>query len=174
MKSFLTHKKGFSLVELIIYIALLATFSVAMVNTLLILTKSWTTVKISKNIAISATSALERVSREVRNAYNINTSQSTFGGTSGELTLNTQDLSGVDSSVNFSLDSGVLKVQRDSGTADNLTLASTPVTALSFYRIVSGESEAVRIQLTLQMTYRGQTSTQTFYTTTSLRGGYQN
>ena len=167
-------QKGFSLAELVIYVALLALFSVAMVNTLLILTKSWTTVKLAKSISISATSVLERMTREVRTATAIDTGLSTFNATSSVLVINSQDLSGAATTFKFFVSGSTLKIQKGAGSSDALTLSTTPVTNFTLRRITTSQSEAVRIELQVQSTYRGQTSTQDFYDVVQLRGGYQN
>ena len=73
MRIIRTKKSGFTLVEMIIYVAFFAILSVLATEALMVVMKSFYTLRLTQNINQSATTALERMSREVRNAYDIYT-----------------------------------------------------------------------------------------------------
>lgn len=161
--------KGFTLVETVIYVALVSAISVSIVTTLLLLTKSWSTIKISKNINTAAVTTFERMTREIRNAESVDQAASTLDSTPGTLKINTAS-----STITFSLASNTLWIQQGTGSLARLTPSTVTPTNLRFRRISTSQSEAVRIEMELQSSALGKTITQSFYTTVILRGTYSN
>ncbi len=93
------HKTGVSLVEMLVYIALLTSVTTLVVNGLVTMSKSYTDLRLSKNITTSATTALSRMVYEIRQAQSVDATQSTFVTNPGQLTLNTTPASGVPTTV---------------------------------------------------------------------------
>jgi prepilin-type N-terminal cleavage/methylation domain-containing protein len=156
--------EGFTLIEMIIYIAIAAVVLALAVNSLGALLKSFNDAKITSKINNSAEAAMERIARETRNAYAVNLS-SVFGSSPGRLKLDTYDVSGATTTVDFYLDNGKLTVAEGSGSGNPLTLDGISVSNLVFRQIAaSTTSKAVKIEMTVQG--------KNFYNTAILRGSY--
>jgi type II secretory pathway pseudopilin PulG len=165
-------KRGFSLIEMLVYVGILTLLSVVIASTILAMQKSWATIKVQKNVALSAEGSLERMIREIRNAKSVNTSSSVFNTNPGILVLNTEDLSGTAISMKFYLSTSTLNLQEASNTPEQIILNTATSTSLIFRHIITPKSEAVRVELQLKSTYRGQSDTRNFYNTAILRGSY--
>jgi hypothetical protein len=165
---------GFSLVEMLLYVAILAVTSIIIVNTLILLMTSFASVKISKTLGISASTGLERIVREVRNSESIDFAESTLNSNPGVLKLNVEGADGVPYTALFYIENGVLKVKKNSGPGQALTLLNATPVSLVFRRITTLQGEAVRVELTLSATERNITRTENFYASAILRGSYGN
>ncbi len=166
------RKTGVSLIEMLVYIALLTSVTTLVVNGLVTMSKTYNNVKLSKNITASATSALSRMVYEIRQAQSIDTGQSTFVTSPGQLTLNTTLANGAVTTVRFYVSGGVIKVMTGGVDGGQITLSNTIVTNLVFNQIQNSLSNAVKISLTLQSSVGSKTKTETFYTTAVLRNFY--
>lgn len=164
-----TLQKGFSLVEMIIYVSILSLVMFVVVNTFISFGGTYREVRMHRAIDTSALTSLERMTRDVRGATNIVINQSTLGSTPGVLVLNAVD-GAVSTTTRFYVDDGVLKVDVNSVYSGPLTLTQTSVTSLSFNRLVSTSSEAVKIDMTLQYVYGSTTKTKNYHTTVILKG----
>lgn len=163
--------QGFTLVEMIIYIAFFAVLSVSTVNATLLVMKSFYTLRISQNMNQSATTALERMSREIRNAYDVDTMNSTFGTNPGRLTLKTKDSLGANTTVEFYVDSANQLNMRIGGVEQGLLVSSSvSLTNLVFHLITTTNSKAIKIDMILHDARSGVTKTANFYDTIVLRG----
>ncbi len=167
--------KGFTILEMVIYLAILTFVTFGIINTLLLASKTWLAIEANRIMNVSAQSTFEVMTREIRNALSIDTVQSVFASSSSQLVLNTQDLSYNPVAVKFAVQSGVLKIQRGS-TAQYypLTLSNASTTSFVLYRIVTPQTEGVKIDMTLQTGLRNVYRSQNFSTTVMLRGGYSN
>lgn len=169
MKINISLHKGFSLVEMIIYIAILSLVTFVLVNTLMSFGSTYREVRIQRAIDTSALMSLERMTRDIRNATNIVINQSIFITHPGVLVLNTADNT-YSTTTRFYLDTGVLKVDVNGVYSGPLTLAQTSVTNLSFNRLVSSSSEAVKIDMTVQYVYGSTTKIKNYHTTVIVKG----
>ncbi len=168
----LSNKNGVSLVEMIIYVALLTSVTTLVVNGLVTMSKTYNDLRLSKNVTTSANSALTRMVYEIRQAQSVDATQSTFITSPGQLTLNTTPAGGSQTTVKFYLQNGVLKSMVGGVEEGQLTLSNTTVSNLIFSRIQNSVSQAIKISLTLQSTVGSKTKTETFYTTAVLRNIY--
>ena len=161
--------KGFSLVEIIIYVSILALVMVVIVNTLLSFGSTYRDVRMQRSIDTSALTSLERMTRDIRSAKNILVNQSSFNTTPGVLSLYAVDGT-VSTTTRFYLNNSVLQVDINGTYSGPLTLAQVSVTNLTFNRLVSTSSEAVKINMTLQYVYGSTTKTKNYQTTVVLKG----
>ncbi len=142
-------KKGFSLIEMIIYLSLLTVLLVAVVNSLAYMMKNYRELKAAKSIAVSANEVLNRFSYEVKRANNLDGS---FGTSSGSLTLTNGT-----STIIFSLDSPRIKVTQD-GISDFLSSSDISVTNLQFYKLnATTTSKGSVMQFTMRSTLNNRT-----------------
>jgi prepilin-type N-terminal cleavage/methylation domain-containing protein len=161
-------KKGFTLTEMLIYVAILSMLMVVVISTLVTMTRSYNTLKVSKQLNHAAVASMERMTREIRSAQSIVTAQSTFDGHPGRLYLQIASAT----TTEFFVDGGVLKLNQNGSYVGPLTSNEVQVTGLVFNRITTANSEAVRINLTLESTAGDKTKTETFYGTAVMRGSY--
>ncbi len=164
-------RRGFTLVEMIIYIAFFAVLSVLAVNAMIVVMRSFYTLRLTQSVNQSATVALERLSREIRNAYDIDATQSTFGTSPGRLTLKTKDAVGANTTMEFYVDAGSqLKLKEGSVEKGALVAKSVTLTNLVFYSISTTNSKAVKVEMTLHDSRATTTQAVKFYDTIVLRG----
>ena len=169
-----SQKKGFTLIEMIIYVFFVGTFSVLALNGVFQATEVFADFRITRNLNSTAEVILDRVTREVRQAYDVDQVESSFGTHPGKLTLKTTDSSDVDTTVEFYMDGDNVKIKE--GGVDHGLLGSSDVAVdifvFDFISNVNSKAVKTRVQLTAQ---RGSLQkTKTFYATTILRGSYSN
>lgn len=163
-------RSGFTLVEMIIYIAFFAVFSVVAVEAMMVVMKSFYSLRLTQSINQSATTALERMSREIRNAYDINTAESTFTTNPGRLTLRTKDSSGTNTTVEFYVSGGQIRIKEGGVDKGSLMAKSTTVTNLVFRQIATTNSKAIKIEMSFHDAHGVLTRDAVFYDTILLRG----
>ncbi len=162
---------GFTLVEMIIYIAFFALLSSLAVNATLVVMRSFYSLRLTQSINESATTALERMSREIRNAYDYDITQSLFSVNPGQLTLKTKDAMGANTTVRFYLSSGNQLILNQAGADQgSLVTKNVTLTKLIFRPITTTNSKAIKIEATFQDTRELTTQTVNFYDTIVLRG----
>lgn len=162
--------QGFSLIEMIIYIAFFSILSLAAMQATLTVMKSFYAMRLTQNINQSATVALERMSREIRNAYDVDDVASTFGSNPGRLTLRTEDAAGANTTVEFYVVNGQLRIKEDGIDKGILLAKNVTVANLVFRSITTLNSRAIKIEITLRNTHAGDTREVILYDTIVLRG----
>ena len=165
-------RRGFSLVEAIIYIGLLVFILVAVISMLLIMGRSYGYLKSSRHIQTSAVTVLDRIIREVRNSESVDVGQSTLGTSPGVLTLNTTSVWGTPQTIQFYVSGGLVRVKQDGVDVGPLTLPDVKLNSLIFKQITTGISEAVKIEMTLETGVGSSTRLANFYGTAILRDSY--
>lgn len=168
MKAFRT--RGYSLLEMIIYIAILALLLVVIISLTISITVSARGIKASKLVENSGIFALERIVRETRLASTVN-GTSVFGTNPGTLSLTTGTTT---RTVDFYVSSGQIYVRENGVVQGALTEASTTVTNLTFNLITSSSSQAVKTTITIQSGSGSTLKQKSFYATTILRESYAN
>lgn len=157
------------MIEMLIYIVIMTIMLSVIFGVIVVFVRSNNRIKESKNIENSAISALERITREIHDAKDVEMSQSSFGSNPGILVLNTTDTSGNPRLVRFSVDSGVLRLSENGVDNGPLTLGKVKITNLIFRFISTSNSKAVKIELTLEGNVGSETKTESFYDTAILR-----
>ncbi len=158
-------KRGFTLVETVVYLFILALISTVVITLLVNMLQAFYRFRAMERVAHSAEVALGRFSREVRRAISINS----LGGST--LTLNTTDGSGNPTTITFSTANNVLMITEGAGAAATSTDVNVAVSSLIF-RNISAMPPAVRMELGLTDGGMLQGRTFKFYDTAVLRGSY--
>lgn len=165
-------ERGFSLVEMVLYVSLFSLISVLSMNMLMQTMKSFTELRISRDINDSAVYVMERLTRDIRAATSVDMPNSTFDATPGRLTLNTVNASGTAMVVEYDVLSSQLHVKENGVDKGSLMSAKTKIDALIFNYVNTGSTAGVRIHLHLR-SERGSVSTvDHFYNTILMRGMY--
>lgn len=172
MKS-VTKKRGFTLVEMVIYVAFFSVLSIVTVNATIMVMKSFYSLRITQSISQSATTALERMTREIRNAYAVDTANSTLTTNPGRLTLLTKDDAGALTTVEFYMNNSQLNMKVGGVDKGSLVSKTVTMTNLVFRQATSTNSQAVKVEMTLRDSRDvrlGATKTVKYYDTIVLRG----
>ncbi len=165
-------KNGFSLTEMLIYATILSILTIVTINATFSSIRSFAEFRVARDLNSSASSLLERMTREIRMAHAIDATQSSFNVNPGHLTLLTKDSSGADTTVEFYVENGALKIKEGGAAMGALTSSSTAVTNFTVRSLSNPNSSAVKAELGLTVT-RGKISKNgNFYTTIVLRGSY--
>lgn len=157
-------EKGFSLIEMLIYTAILVAVLIVVGFGLLMMTKTFGDIRLLNKINNSAEIAMERMIREIRLANDIDAS-SIFDVHPGQLKLKTVDSSGNPTTITFYLSEGKLMVQEEGSAGESLTSPRVSVERLVFYQIFNQNiSKAIKIEFTI--------NGKNFYDTAVTRGSY--
>ena len=165
-------KKGFSFVEMIIYAGILSVLTIVTINATFSTIRSFAEFRVSRDLNSSATSLLERLTREIRTAYDIEINQSSFGVNPGRLTLKTKPTGGADTTVEFYMENGNLKIKEGGVPMGALISSSTAVTNFTVRSLSNPNSIAVKTELGLTATRGSISKGGNFYSTILLRGSY--
>lgn len=164
---------GSSLLETLIYAAILGMVAVFATGSILAMMKSYASVKMSRDLNFSASVAMERMANEIRLASGIDDAGSAFATTFGKLKLYTTDGAGASVTIEFFLSGAGIFVKEGAGASEALTASSTEITSLIFNKITSSTvSKAVKISLTAKAKGSRIEKTENFYNTAILRGSY--
>ncbi len=169
-----SRKKGFSLIEMTIYVFFVGTFSVLALNGVFQAIEVFADFRMTRNLNSTAEVILDRVTREVRQAYDVDQAESSFSAHPGKLTLKTIDPSDVDTTVEFYIDSGSVKIKEGGVEQGLLGSSDVAVDIFVFDFISNANAKAIKTRLQLTAQRGSLQKTKTFYATTILRGSYSN
>lgn len=168
------NKKGFTLIELVVYIALVALVAIVTTNTILILNRVLVALRLERRLASSAETSVRRIARELNLATDIYAS-STLNVSPGILSLKSLE-SETDASskdVMIYVSSGALTLRRSTDQPVVLTGSGVTVTNLVFREILNAAtSKSVKVELTLRAASGNASTTRNYYLTKVLRGSY--
>jgi type II secretory pathway pseudopilin PulG len=164
--------KGFTLIEMIVYTAILGALFVLIVNTLLIVSKSYKSIKLTSDVNNSAAIALEKLTREIRLASDVNLGSSVLGVNPGRLYLSSTDENGNPINLDFYISGGTLNLNENGALFGALTKGEVSVTNLIFRHIVSSTSQMVKIEMELTASDGSKTVSEDFYASAVLRSSY--
>ena len=135
---------GFTLIEIVVYIAILAVLAVVAVNTILLVRSSLNQIKAVRTLSQTETLVLSRITRAVRDAKAVNATESIFNLSPGMLSLTGSENPPI--TRVFFLSGGALELTDGSNPAIALTPPGVSVTSLIFRHLqASTTSEAVKI-----------------------------
>ncbi|KKS36969.1 MAG: hypothetical protein A3G49_03350 [Candidatus Sungbacteria bacterium RIFCSPLOWO2_12_FULL_41_11] len=165
--------KGTGLIEIIVYAAILTVISAFVVNSIVIINKALTRVRLERKLILSADQTMQKLIREIRQASDINAS-STLDVTPGDLSLRTyvSATSTFLTDADFYLDSGRLVFKKNPASPIFLTDSDVVLTRLLFSQIIASSSKAIKFEMGLSASTPKSTASSTFYGTAILRGSY--
>lgn len=163
-----TQMHGFSLIEMLVYLAVLVLVATIVVATILSLDTVLLRNRTERTLAHAANVTLERMINDIRVASSVVGAQSTFGSSPGTLTVSTGA-----TTTQFSVSGGNVVVAVNGATLGPLTSDDVSVNALTFTRFTSTSTELIRIALTLHTESKAASTTRTFYGAAVLRETYE-
>lgn len=155
----LKNKKAYTILEIVIYVALFALLSVAVTNSLLVMIKSFTATSVQQDF-LKTVPMMERITREIKQASNV-----TSVSVSDILLTSTNN-------PEFKLSGTNLQLWENSTLTGNLNPTNISVNSLSFVVITTAQGKAVKIQFSVTDTKDKTARSETFYSTAVLRGIY--
>ncbi|HEY4498459.1 MAG TPA: type II secretion system protein [Candidatus Paceibacterota bacterium] len=165
----LKNNRGFSLIEMLIYLTVLTLFSVLVVGLIVAMMTSYRKLVLARTIADSAIVSMERMSREIRTATDVDLSGSQFDVSPGYIRLNTTDDNGLLQTISFKLESGRINVYKNDVLVGPLTPYRATTTVLVFRRYVGSRSKAVGIEMAVEAEHGNDVRSELFQTTILLR-----
>ena len=165
IKNKLKMNKGYSLLETIFYISFFAIFSILVINSLIVMTKSFRETTIYADL-MQGSSVMEKISREVRQAVSINSISTSI------LKINTKDAAGLDKIEEFTFSNPNVRFLENNVFTGNLNTSNISIQDLTFTKISTVKGEAVKILLTVKSNRDSRNRTESFYDTVVLRGNY--
>lgn len=162
-------KKGYSLVEMLVYVSLLTMISIIVIQTMMSFSISYKELLAMRRVEHSALDAMERMTYSIRRAATIDTINSILGTSPGILTL-TQNIATTPITTKFYVENGVLKMDIDGTYFGPLTGSNISVTDISFSSFDSGISKAIKIEMTISGTAGEVRKLKTYHSLVGIRG----
>ena len=148
------NQKGFTLLEMVVYVGLVVIVAGLVINFALSLITSYGKIQASKEAMNNASFALDTIINEIRQASKIYSPTSVFAPTDpGQLSLETllnPPTNEAGTYVDFYVDNNKLYLKRESQSALALTSDRVKVKNLTFTRLTSPPApESVKVQITV-------------------------
>ena len=163
--------RGFSLVEMLFYVVILSFALLIVTETLIILTRSFGSLRATQRIEQEGGFLLERMVREIRDATSVDASSS-LGTHPGKLVLISTTALGTPKTVEFYLDAGRVHLKEDGVVIGALSSEQTTITNLIFKKITTARSEGVKIEMTVGSGTGRFSRSENLLTTAVLRDSY--
>lgn len=166
--------RGFTLVETLVYMAILVVLLSAIVNAVLVLTTHYRAVRNTREMEDSVIAAFDRMTRDIRDADGFIASATILNVANGSLSLLEQDLSsGQSTTTDYYVENSRLYVRENGVVLGPLTKSSIKTTSLIFRRIDTANSNAFKIEMSMQTDQAvPNVISNNFYTTVVMRGSY--
>ncbi|OGY25415.1 MAG: hypothetical protein A2Z24_02900 [Candidatus Woykebacteria bacterium RBG_16_44_10] len=170
-----TDSKGFTLIEMLVYAALLAIVSMVLVSFFIQVVNVTETSRRARESLDNARRSLDVIGQEIKHGVNVYTPTSTLGSSPGQLSLETtrdKPVGETSTYVDFYLDAGGIYLKREGPGAQLVTSEKVRVTNLVFTLLNSTTgTPAVRVELTAvyKDPISGPSNAVTLVSTTSLR-----
>lgn len=145
-------KSGYSIVELIVYVAVFAALTVVIANAFIVLISFFSQTRSSHDILDSGNTAIERIAYEVSISNSV-LGTSVLGTSPGVLELDSVDDSNNPRVVRFEMDgNGALNLSYDGTLVGNVLGSNLILTSLIFTTATTDNGDVVKIDMTLQDT----------------------
>ncbi|MBU1126577.1 type II secretion system GspH family protein, partial [Patescibacteria group bacterium] len=143
-----SSKKGFTLIELVLYIAIIAGFLTTTIFFAMRVVEGGQRARIHAEVQQNLRVAMERIDREIRSAVDLNVAGSTFNAHPGVLSLEGE--SGEDPIV-FDIQGGILRLSKGASGPYNLTSNDVEVTNFVVKNhSVSNRTKVIQIEMTVR------------------------
>ncbi|MDP3056929.1 MAG: prepilin-type N-terminal cleavage/methylation domain-containing protein [bacterium] len=155
----LKNKKGYTLVEMLIYVALLGVITVVIVGVFFVISRTNSRIVSLIEINFNAYSAMERMIYEVSNANNIYLPTSNFtnynynAAKGRQFSLVTKQAVSANESIayfDFYLENDTIFMKQDGVAPVALTSENVKVESVNFYYYKNGTRESIKIDFTVK------------------------
>lgn len=159
--------RGYTLLEIVVYVGVLAIVAVLVVGSTLSIYRAFAKTRVERKLALNGDVALETIIRDIRAATSSNPIVSVFGASPGVLQINTGN-----SLEKFSLSGTIFQIKKGGGPTANLTSLDVKVANLIFYATSTDVSEIISVAFTLEAGSGIFKKTKNFYGSAVMRGAY--
>ncbi|HEY4500281.1 MAG TPA: hypothetical protein VJH25_00635 [Candidatus Paceibacterota bacterium] len=163
---------GYTLVEMVISIGLVALLLIVIVETAITIARSHERARDYLEINSVAVGAFSRFSRDIRRATAIDVVNSVLGGSDGKIVLNMKRDDGTDDTTVFYLAENRVKEIYNGADRGDVTPTSIDISNLTFRLFTSASTTAVRVEMTASPRASSTVQAVNFYGTYVLRGSY--
>lgn len=164
--------RGYTLVEMLVSIALVALLLVVIIETSLSVAKYHDKARDFLEINSSAIGAFSRFSRDIRRATTVDVVNSTLGASQGKLVLDMKKDDGTNDVTTFYLSENRVRENYNGVVVGDLTPGVIDVSNLTFRLFTVASTTAVRIEMTVASDASSTVPAVNFYSTYVLRGSY--
>lgn len=164
-KKYHIDNKGFSIIELLFYIAIFIVLFLVVVNAIIIMTKAFQETTVNIQITQSS-NMMEKMSRAIRQSNGI------VSFNTSDITLNTLNEAQVYTPVRFVLSGTDLQFYEDGVLVGNLNSPNISVKNLTFEQITTAVGSGIKIYYRVESNSYSSTRAEDFFDTAMLRGEY--
>jgi len=169
-------KEGISLIEVVVYVALLGMVAVFVTNSLISIINTYARASAEREVLNNARSALELIGKSIAQSQEVYTPTSILNTDAGQLSLVTNASSTPGHTAGFTdiwVDGGAVRMRREGEGEAVLSAASVRVTTLRFERIIQTLGrEAVKTTIRVDFASSKFPASVSLNATTALRGNY--
>ncbi len=160
--------RGFSLIEMLVYVSVMVILAGALIASFLSLNTTYARNATERALMRGAQTSLERMTRDIMRADGVNVGLSSLDTSLGALAVTESA-----TTTRFYVSGDALMVSVNGVEQGPLTSDVVSVEDVVFHRFTSSTTDMVRVTLTLSAVSRVSSSTRTFYTSAVLRGTYE-
>ena len=162
-------RKGFSLIEMLIYVTLLSLLMGVIASTMFSITRSYKEASYSRVLESTGLHVMDRLTREIKNADSVDLVSSTFSSNPSRILLNGTDTTGVAYTTEFFVENSVLKIKENGVLSGQITPDGVDVDSFVLRYIDTDTADGIKIELRLETGTSTDTNVENFYSTASLR-----
>lgn len=164
----INNAQGYTLAETLGYIFALSVVSVLVINALLLLSKSFVSMKTSRAVGTSAVVSIDQITKEIRNAESVSP-LSVLKTSPGKLVLVMPEGSPT-TTVEFSLGNSNILHKFENGIDQGALIATgTDIPYLVFNVATTTKSASVSFEMTIRDSTKRTKISETFYSTATMR-----
>jgi type II secretory pathway pseudopilin PulG len=164
--------KGFSLVEMVIYVFILTLLLYVIVSLLTSMASTQRRFAAARTVESSMILSLERAVREIRGAVSIDQLNSVFNAHPGVLALIGEDAAGNPRAVRFEIINGTIHIIENGVDSGPITQEGATIESFILRQTTTSNSLGIKIELTVSAGVGAAARTESISTTASLRGSY--
>jgi len=145
------NKSGFTLIEVLIYVAILGAVVAAFIGFSISISSAKSKAYVAQEVQANARVALNLITQKILSANGINVGVSTFDVDPGGLSLAMANSNKNPTIISLNADNGQLQIREGIGEPLNITSDEVRITNLIFtYLNAGGEKESVKVELTAE------------------------
>lgn len=147
-----SRKSGFTLVETLIYIAIMGVVGVVMVKFFLSISSAGSKTRVIREVQSNGRLAIDLISQKIRGSSGLNIASSTFGTDPGVLSLQYDSSADNPTLIQLTADDGQLVITEGTSTAIPITSDEVKITNLIFKNL-SRNANRTNIEIDLTIEY---------------------